>query len=83
MSKIVVGMKSQPAIIPQRIDCGFRTTTPNAAAASCNQSSRLAAGGDSGSRKNRSALIAKPRIPMPAQNAVHVMPAAISGPTRN
>ena len=51
MSKIVVGMKSRPAIIPHRIDCGLRNTTASDAAADFSQSSRRATGFDAGSRK--------------------------------
>ena len=44
MSKIVVGMNIRPAIIPHRIDCGLRNTTPSARPALLTQSCRGAAG---------------------------------------
>jgi len=50
MSKIVVGMNNRPEMTPQRIDCGFRNTVPRAPAATFNQSLRLPADTEAGSR---------------------------------
>ena len=83
MSKIVVGMKSRPAIIPQRIDCGFRKTVASARAAGFSQSSRRCTGFDAGNRTRSSALIARPPMPIPSQNVVQDTPAPIIGPTTN
>jgi hypothetical protein len=48
MSKIVVGMKMRPAIMPQRMDCGFRNTSAIARPALLIQSSLLSRVGADG-----------------------------------
>ena len=83
MSKIVVGMNSKPAIIPHRIDCGFRKTVFIETAASLSQSSRRSLFGGAGSRRTSSALTARPTMPIVSQKLFQETPAAIAGPTRN
>jgi hypothetical protein len=83
MSKIVVGMNSSPAIIPQRIDCGLRKTRSMARPAALTQSSCRGDGFDAGRRKYSTTLIARPATPMNTQNVLHAVPELISGPTRN
>ena len=68
MSKIVVGMNSRPAIMPQRIDCGFRKTVPKRGQRARQPVVAPArASPASGSRTKSSALIARPAMPMPIQ----------------
>ena len=83
MSKIVVGMNRNPAIIPQRIDCGFLKTIPNPPAAAFTQPGRGFGSSGAGMRKYRTTLMARPPMPMPVQNVLHDMPEAMSGPTTN
>ena len=83
MSKIVVGMNSRPAIMPQRIDCGLRNTVASDCPASRNQLSWLAGASERGNRTSSNAPITIPAQPMPIQNELHGMPAAMAGPTMN
>ena len=83
MSKMVVGMNSSPAIIPQRIDCGLRNTTDRACVAPFSQSSRRATGASLGRSIQRTPPMTRPATPIPAQNACQETPDAISGPTTN
>ena len=83
MSKMVVGMKSRPAITPHRMDCGFLKTVTMARAAPFIQSSPSAGFSCLGRRTKSTAPTARPATPMTIQNRLQGTPADIAGPTRN
>ena len=70
-------------MMPHRIDCGLRKTTPIARSAPRSQSWCPPPCRCDGSRRNSSALIARPPTPMAIQNCCHGSPAPITGPTTN
>src|SRR6185436_14490737 len=83
MSKIVVGMKSRPAITPQRIDCGLLKTM-----ASARKTDGLSPASDAltvcdGSRNSNNAAMTRPATPIAVQNVAHDAPDAMIGPTTN
>ena len=86
MSKIVVGMKSRPAITPHRIDCGLRKTSADArrrrsrsqSPASC---ARVPCCGSS--RNKSSARSTSPATPIRSRSCSTARRAAIIGPTTN
>ena len=83
MSKIVVGMKSNPEIKPHKIDCGFLKTTPNAEVVLANQLATCAGASSLGRNISKTAPSTMPATPMPTHHAFQVTPAAIIGPTTN
>ena len=77
MSKMVVGMKINPAMTPHRIDCGLRKTMPKPFSASGGRWRGSARGGRNAYSNPLSRM---PRAPIAAQNVLHGTPAAIKGP---
>src|SRR4030095_852708 len=83
MSKIVVGMNINPAIMPHKIDCGFLNTVLKAEAVLLNHGPEVEGRSSFGIRTNRSPPIKIPITPMAIQNVLQESPCPISGPTTN
>ena len=83
MSKIVVGIKSSPAIKPHRIDCGFLKTTPKDPTVLLHQLSIRFSCFSLGKNTARRRPIPRPAMPMPIQKRFHARPLPIMGPTAN
>src|SRR5688500_20362312 len=82
MSKIVVGMNSNPATTPHRIDCGFHSTAPMARDASLMKLLCLDAGACDGSSISSAPPMTSAATPITAQNMYQGVPDPIRGPTQ-
>src|SRR5688572_29597612 len=83
MSKIVVGMNSNPATTPHRIDCGFPSTAPMARDASLMKLLCLDVGACDGSSVSSAPPMTSAATPITAQNMYQGVPDPISGLTTN
>jgi len=76
-------MNSNPAIMPQRIDCGFLKTILNAPAAFFNQLPSCNGISSFGSMNHRMAPITSPATPIQIQKLWGETPPLMRGPTAN